>query len=132
MVDYKLLSNDKASLLLKLLRVRENQRAENWIDSYKPYDWQKRSHAAGRDCGQVLDMCANQVGKTYSVKAELSYHATGLYPDWWEGRVFKRPVQIWACGTTNENPGRFPKRIIWMPCYVPGFVWNRQYSQEMS
>ena len=102
MVDYKLLSNDKASLLLKLLRLRENQRAENWIDSYKPYDWQKRSHAAGRDCGQVLDMCANQVGKTYSVKAELSYHATGLYPDWWEGRVFKRPVQIWACGTTNE------------------------------
>ncbi len=29
-------------------------------------------------------------------------HATGLYPDWWDGRRFPKPTLGWACGTSNE------------------------------
>jgi phage terminase large subunit-like protein len=29
-------------------------------------------------------------------------HATGKYPEWWEGRRFHKPNLGWACGTSNE------------------------------
>jgi phage terminase large subunit-like protein len=29
-------------------------------------------------------------------------HATGRYPDWWQGKRFDRPTVGWACGVTGE------------------------------
>lgn len=47
---------------------------------------------------------ANRVGKTESGGGyELTCHLTGLYPYWWEGRKFDRPVRAWAAGKTNET-----------------------------
>jgi phage terminase large subunit-like protein len=37
----------------------------------------------------------NGSGKSYSMGYELSLHATGLYPDWWEGRKLRKPQTIW-------------------------------------
>jgi phage terminase large subunit-like protein len=34
---------------------------------------------------------------------ELSYHLTGLYPDWWEGRKYNLPIIAWAGGVSNET-----------------------------
>jgi len=34
---------------------------------------------------------------------ETTCHVTGEYPDWWEGRRWKRPVNWWAAGKTNET-----------------------------
>lgn len=48
-------------------------------------------------------MAANKVGKTFCGAAELAYHLTGLYPDWWTGHRFNRPVHVWAAGNTNAN-----------------------------
>lgn len=51
-----------------------------------------------------LFMAANRVGKTEGVGAyETTLHLTGLYPAWWEGRRFDRPVEWWASGKTNET-----------------------------
>nr|WP_253075679.1 terminase family protein [Bradyrhizobium sp. 2] len=47
-------------------------------------------------------MAGNQLGKTYSGAAELSYHLTGNYPSWWEGRVFDHPIRSWAGSKTGE------------------------------
>jgi phage terminase large subunit-like protein len=47
-------------------------------------------------------MAANQVGKTYSGAAEAAMHLTGVYPDWWQGRRWDRPVRAWAGSETNE------------------------------
>jgi len=102
MVDYRSMSEERLRKIYDLKQKIMRYDAENQMERYVPYEWQKKSHDAGRDCGQVLDMCANQVGKTEGLRFELAYHATGRYPSWWEGRVFKRPVLIWACGTTNE------------------------------
>ncbi len=102
MINLKTASDEKAKRYLELLKLRLQYDLENQMDMYVPYPWQTKSHNAGRDNGQVLDMCANQVGKTYGLKFELAYHATGRYPSWWEGRKFMKPVLIWACGTTNE------------------------------
>lgn len=48
-------------------------------------------------------MAANRVGKTVAGSFEMRCHLTGLYPDWWEGRRFTRPIKAWAAGGTNED-----------------------------
>lgn len=34
---------------------------------------------------------------------EVTFHLTGLYPDWWEGRRFKKPVNAWAATESTES-----------------------------
>lgn len=49
-------------------------------------------------------MGANGVGKTEGLGGyEDTCHLTGLYPSWWEGKRFKRPVTVWVGGDTNET-----------------------------
>jgi phage terminase large subunit-like protein len=49
-------------------------------------------------------MAANRVGKTWGVGAyETTCHLTGLYPDWWPGRRFDRPIDGWCAGDTSET-----------------------------
>lgn len=46
---------------------------------------------------------ANQVGKSTALAFETTLHATGLYPDWWEGKRFTRPISAIVAGSTNET-----------------------------
>ena len=34
---------------------------------------------------------------------EVVRHATGIYPSWWKGRRFNRPVSIWVAGDTGTT-----------------------------
>lgn len=34
---------------------------------------------------------------------EVTFHSTGRYPDWWEGRRFDAPTRGWACGDTAKT-----------------------------
>jgi phage terminase large subunit-like protein len=47
-------------------------------------------------------MAGNQLGKTLAGGFEVAMHATGRYPDWWQGRRFDKPTVGWACGVTGE------------------------------
>lgn len=40
---------------------------------------------------------------SYGAAHEVAFHATGLYPDWWEGRRFDRAVTVWTGSETNES-----------------------------
>jgi len=79
----------------------------NKLVTYTPYDYQKRFHNAkdstGKLARQRLLMAANKTGKTFCGAVELAIHLTGLYPDWWTGARFKRPVTVWAAGNTTGN-----------------------------
>jgi phage terminase large subunit-like protein len=57
-------------------------------------------------------MAANQVGKTLAAGYELAMHATGVYPDWWVGRRWDRPIVGWAAGVTGESTRDNPQRIL--------------------
>lgn len=50
-----------------------------------------------------LFMSANRVGKTIAGGFEAVCHSTGIYPHWWEGRVFKEPTDGWAAGDTGQT-----------------------------
>jgi phage terminase large subunit-like protein len=65
---------------------------------YRPYQKQKEFHAAGATYRERLLRAGNQLGKTYSGAAEMAYHLTGKYPDWWQGKRWDRPVAAWVGG----------------------------------
>ncbi len=48
-------------------------------------------------------MAANRVGKTDCTCYEATCHMTGVYPPWWEGRRYNRPIRAWFAGTTAET-----------------------------
>lgn len=77
--------------------------AINKILTYRPYKWQLEFHEAGKHNVERMLMAANRVGKTQCAAAEVSYHLTGDYPDWWPGRRFDRPTLVWTGSPTNET-----------------------------
>jgi phage terminase large subunit-like protein len=59
---------------------------------------------AGARYRQRLMLAANRVGKTEGVGGyETTLHLTGLYPEWWNGRRFSRPIRAWAAGDTSQT-----------------------------
>lgn len=74
----------------------------NKLDRYQPYPWQIDFHNAGSEYPERMLMAANRVGKTVSAAAETTYHLTGEYPAWWEGKRFDGGVLVWAGSVTNE------------------------------
>lgn len=59
--------------------------------------------AKGAQFRERLFMAANRIGKSGAGAYEVCCHVTGLYPDWWVGKRFATPVDVWACGTNGET-----------------------------
>ena len=91
---------EKAVELAKELKKR--QRFEK-ISFYDPYPYQLDFHATGFEHNQRLLMAANRIGKSYCGAAEMAYHLTGIYPEWWTGKKFYKPITAWAGGVSNET-----------------------------
>lgn len=49
---------------------------------------------------------------TWSGGAEVAFHLTGEYPDWWKGRRFTKPVAVWASGVTGEATRDTVQRVL--------------------
>lgn len=56
--------------------------------------------AAYREVGLVA---ANRCGKSFAGTYADACHLTGLYPDWWPGRRFPKPIKAWVGGKTYET-----------------------------
>lgn len=77
----------------------ETFKIEGW--SKKP--WQldfMNASATHRENGLVA---SNRPGKTMTAAQIVSMHMTGLYPDYYEGKRFKKPVLVWTGSPTNET-----------------------------
>ena len=92
--------NDLARAL-EIAKELEFRKKTNQMAQYEPYEYQKKFHNS--KATQRLLMAGNRVGKSFSGAMEMSYHCTGLYPEWWEGRKFDRPVRCWVGGVSNET-----------------------------
>jgi phage terminase large subunit-like protein len=94
------MSQEKIQEIITTLKKRHE---ENRLNYYKPYKFQKSFHEAGAEANQRLLMAANRVGKSYVGAMEMAIHLTGLYPDWWVGKKFLKPIRAWVCGASNET-----------------------------
>jgi phage terminase large subunit-like protein len=95
-----------------LLAELEREHDEDKLGAYKPYDRQRSFHAAGATHRERLLIAANQSGKTLAGAMEVAMHATGRYPDWWQGRRFNKPTISWVAGTTGETVRDAVQRML--------------------
>ena len=58
---------------------------------------------AGATHKEVLFLAANRSGKSEAGAYETTLHLTGLYPHWWEGSRFDRPIKALVAGDTNAT-----------------------------
>ena len=106
----------------KLLKLEELKRLvrDYSLFLYKPYQKQREFHAAGASYRQRCLMAGNQLGKTYAAGCETSMHLTGLYPDWWEGKRFRRATRGWAGSRNAEVARDGAQRILLGPTNAIG------------
>ena len=70
---------------------------------YDKYEKHLRFFALGAAHRERLFMAANRVGKSIAGGYEVTCHATGEYPHWWEGKRFDHPTDIWCAGDTSQT-----------------------------
>jgi len=83
-------------------REKAHRQSTNKLRFYRPYAKQREFHRQGAEFRERLLIAANQVGKTWAGAAEAAMHLTGLYPEWWDGRRFDRPVVMLAGSETYD------------------------------
>lgn len=92
--------------LAALLKQRQWYSTYFKLRYYRPFGYQKNFHHATDKHGNFATdralIAGNKLGKTLCAAAEVAMHATGLYPDWWEGYRFPHRVEI-MCGTESNE-----------------------------
>src|SRR5215469_17728345 len=98
--------SDLPSVLSALQSEKQRRLTENRLKYYEPYPKQLDFHAAGAAHRERLLMAGNQLGKTLAGGFEAAIHATGRYPEWWQGKRFDGPTiagravsLVKSCGT---------------------------------
>jgi phage terminase large subunit-like protein len=81
---------------------RKKYRAIDFLDTTFWYPTQlKFFDAGGGELHQRYIYGGNQTGKTKACSAEASWHFSGLYPSWWRGKRFNRPIRAWVVGESS-------------------------------
>ncbi len=93
---------DNALVLAALEAEKQRRLTQERSRYFRPYAKQKAFFDVGAKYRERLLLAGNQTGKTLAAAMELSYHVTGIYPEWWEGFRFDRAIRAWACGETSE------------------------------
>lgn len=105
------------------------RRARNRISEYYPdtgplrrelYPKHLDFFAAGRRHRERLAIAGNRTGKTTMAAYEVGCHATGWYPEWWEGRVFRTPLEIWVAGETGKKTREVVQKMLLGPMNALG------------
>ncbi len=103
------LSAQEQEELMACLEVLADDQKYNKFKNYFPdegkyrrelYPKQTSFFHAGKKFKERAFIAANRVGKSEAGCYETVCHATGLYPDWWDGHRFTRPTLIWVGGDT--------------------------------
>lgn len=71
--------------------------------SIHKYNLHKDFFNAGSQFIERAMIAGNRVGKSVAGAFETTCHATGLYPDWWEGKRYHKPIMIWVGGDTSNT-----------------------------
>ena len=118
---------DNTSEILRLLEQAQALKKYRQIDSYFPAEGPLRRElyrkhleffAAGKKYRERAFIAANRVGKTLSGSVEMTYHLTGEYPNWWEGRRFTQPIVAWSAGESSKTTRDIISSLFMVPCMI--------------
>jgi len=108
-------------------------KSQTRLEDYRPYPKQVEFHQAGQQARERLLMAANQTGKTWAAGMEVAMHLTGIYPDWWRGRRWDRPIVAWCAGITGESTRDNVQRILMgRPVFGTGAIPKRNIADYSS
>lgn len=94
---------EKKVELLDLLKKRQIIHEENKLQHFKPYQKQKEFIDSTASFSQCAMMGGNQLGKSLCGAMIAAILSTGLYPDWWRGRVIKKANKGWVSGLSYKS-----------------------------
>jgi phage terminase large subunit-like protein len=99
------MTRDEKIELILLLEEKKRREEKNKIATIFStlYPWQSRFIAETASHRACLLMAANRVGKTYTGCLIDAAHATGNYPDDWQGHKFEHAPLIWILGYSGEK-----------------------------
>lgn len=116
---------DPAHEALRLLELQQQLAKRRKLDSYYPdngplrrelYSKHLQFFEAGAARRERAFIAANRIGKSEGGGGyETTLHMTGLYPSWWTGRRFNKPVSWWAAGDTSKTTRDIIQRILLGP-----------------
>jgi phage terminase large subunit-like protein len=100
------LAEEYEELLTAECKYRERTKIARYYPDSGPYRRELypkhlRFFALGKEYRERMLMAANRVGKSTVGCYETTVHATGRYPDWWEGKRFEHPISCIVAGDTN-------------------------------
>ena len=94
------------------------RRKKFWrMEFFDPYPKQRAFFDLGTTKIERLLCAGNQLGKTLGVSYEVTCHLTGLYPEWWTGRRFDKPVHAAAAGESALVVRNVQQKYL---CGTPG------------
>ncbi len=108
----KVFNHDSMVAILKMVEEYETRMKHSgtakWFTEESGYPieslpMQKLFFDKTRDYRQVQFRASNRTSKTLSGAYAVACWSTGVYPDWWEGRVFQKPTRGWANGLTGKS-----------------------------
>ncbi|MGL5014163.1 MAG: terminase large subunit domain-containing protein [Bacteroidales bacterium] len=102
-IDFSQIPEHLKAEVLDLLEKRGQWIKYNKLEDFYPYKFQEDFYKASKNYKSRFLCAANRVGKSFSEAAEVAWHLTGLYPDWWEGHVFEKPILLWCVGITGDS-----------------------------
>ncbi len=105
---------------LVLERTRLEVLKRTFLTRFEPLEHQKRLFEAGAKYKVRATMGGNRSGKTIGGCAETAYHATGCYPDWWNGKRFALPPKIWVCGKSIDKVVKGLQKMLFGTVDEPG------------
>ncbi len=95
-------TSDQLEAALKVIRLHTTLLSTTKLENFKPYKKQLEFFEMGAHKRERLYQAGNQLyGKTTAGAVEAAYHLTGLYPSWWKGHRWTRPVKGWAVGESG-------------------------------
>lgn len=100
----------RSAIMIELTKKMDN----NKLLTYTPYKKQAQFHTSTGDLTkrEFLLIAGNQLGKTWCAAYMTAMHLTGLYPEWWEGKKFLKPVTGWAASNTSMSTRDTVQRLL--------------------
>lgn len=84
------------------------------------YPKQAEFFAASAAHREILLCSANRTGKTVAGLYALTCHLTGLYPAWWQGKRFQRPIHAVVAGDSSKTVREIVQTKLLGPYSRPG------------
>ena len=94
--EYAVLTTDQQLKLQDLAIAVAEDMSFNQLRYFKPFQHQLKFFSTTTHRRGIL--AANRIGKTVSTCYETAMHLTGIYPDWWQGHRFDKPITAMVAG----------------------------------